>query len=324
MLQVLHKLPKFDAPELLVGTETADDAGVYQLRPDLAIVNTVDFFTPIVDDPYMFGSIAATNSLSDVYAMGGDPITAMNIVCFPKGKMAMEVLGEVLRGGAEKVQEANAVILGGHSIIDEEIKYGLSVTGVVHPARILRNVGSKEGDVLILTKPLGTGIATTALKRGNASEQCVEQAVASMAALNKYAGIVMRAYDVHACSDITGYGLLGHGLEMTLDRTVSISFVADQLPLIADVAELAVQPGNLTGGCKRNREFLEDKLLIEPNVPEGLVEVALDPQTSGGLLIAVAAKDAKGLVNQLIDEGVSEAAVVGHVTKRQDYAVRLA
>ena len=323
MLQVLHKLPKFDAPELLVGTETADDAGVYQLRPDLAIVNTVDFFTPIVDDPYMFGSIAATNSLSDVYAMGGDPITAMNIVCFPKGKMDLEVLGEVLRGGAEKVQEANAVILGGHSIIDEEIKYGLSVTGVVHPDRVLRNVGAKEGDVLILTKPLGTGIATTALKRGNASEESVKQAVASMAALNKYAGVVIRDYDVHACSDVTGYGLMGHGLEMTLDGTVSISFVAAELPVIQDVAELAVQPGNLTGGCKRNREFLADKMVIEPSVPEGLVEVALDPQTSGGLLIAVAEKEAKGLINQLIGEGVSAATIVGHVIAREKFAIQL-
>jgi len=323
LLQVLHKLPKFDVPELLVGTETADDAGVYQLRPDLAIVNTVDFFTPIVDDPYTFGQIAATNSLSDVYAMGGDPITAMNIVCFPKEKLAMEVLGEVLRGGAEKVQEANAVIVGGHSIIDEEIKYGLSVTGVVHPDRILRNIGSREGDVLILTKPLGTGIATTALKRGNASEESIKQAVASMATLNKYAAIVMRDYDVHACSDITGYGLLGHGLEMTSDGTVSISFVADQLPVIQDVAELAAQTGNLTGGCKRNREYLNDKMVIDPAISDGLVEVALDPQTSGGLLIAVAEKDAKGLVNQLIDAGVSAATVVGHVIARQEFAVRL-
>ena len=322
MLQVLHKLPKFNVPELLVGTETADDAGVYQLRPDLAIVNTVDFFTPIVDDPYMFGQIAATNSLSDVYAMGGDPVTAMNIVCFPQGKMDMEVLGEVLRGGAEKVLEAGAVIVGGHSIIDEEIKYGLSVTGVVHPDRVLRNIGARAGDVLILTKPLGTGIATTALKRGNVSEDSIQQVVWSMARLNKDAGLVMRNYDVHACSDITGFGLLGHGVEMTSDGTVSISFEAASLPVFDDVTALA-EAGNLTGGCKRNREYLSDKITIESSVPEGLVEVALDPQTSGGLLIAVAEKDATGILNQLIDENVLGAAVVGTVTARQKFAVRL-
>lgn len=194
-----------------MGTETADDAGVYQLRPDLAIVNTVDFFTPIVDDPYTFGQIAATNSLSDVYAMGGDPVTAMNIVCFPQGKMDMDVLGEVLRGGAEKVKEAGAVIVGGHSIIDEEIKYGLAVTGVVHPAKVWRNIGAREGDLVILTKPLGTGIATTALKRGNASEESIAEAVRAMATLNRNAGLVARSYEVHACSDVTGYGLWATG-----------------------------------------------------------------------------------------------------------------
>lgn len=306
-----------------MGTETADDAGVYRLRPDLAIVNTVDFFTPIVDDPYMFGQIAAANSLSDVYAMGGEPATALNIVCFPRGKMDIGVLGEVLRGGADKVKESGAVIAGGHSIIDEEIKYGLSVTGVVHPDRILRNVGAREGDVLVLTKPLGTGIATTALKRGNASEASIEQAVASMAALNKYAAAVMLGYDVHACSDVTGYGLLGHGLEMTGDGSVSIVFEAARLPLIRDAAALA-ETGNLTGGCKRNREYLDDKTVIDAGVSDALAEVALDPQTSGGLLIAVAEKDGEALVKALADRDVPAAAIVGHVTARKDHAVRLA
>lgn len=306
-----------------MGTETADDAGVYRLRPDLAIVNTVDFFTPIVDDPYMFGQIAAANSLSDVYAMGGEPATALNIVCFPRGKMDIGVLGEVLRGGADKVKESGAVIAGGHSIIDEEIKYGLSVTGVVHPDRILRNVGAREGDVLVLTKPLGTGIATTALKRGNASEASIEQAVASMAALNKYAAAVMQGYDVHACSDVTGYGLLGHGLEMTGDGSVSIVFEAARLPLIRDAAALA-ETGNLTGGCKRNREYLDDKTVIDAGVSDALAEVALDPQTSGGLLIAVAEKDGESLVKALADRDVPAAAIVGHVTARKDHAVRLA
>ena len=321
-MQVLHRLPKFESAELLVGTETADDAGVFRLRPDLAIVNTVDFFTPIVDDPYMFGQIAATNSLSDVYAMGGEPATALNIVCFPKGKMEIEVLGEVLRGGADKVKESGAVIVGGHSIIDEEIKYGLAVTGTVHPDHILRNVGAREGDVLILTKPLGTGIATTALKRGNASQASINQAVASMATLNKYAAAVMKDYDVHACSDVTGYGLLGHGLEMTLDGNVSITFEASRLPLIADVAQLA-ETGNLTGGCKRNREYLDDKTVIADTVSDALAEAALDPQTSGGLLIAVAEKDGERLVKALVDNDVPAASIVGHVTGREEYGVRL-
>ena len=306
-----------------MGTETADDAGVYRLRPDLAIVNTVDFFTPIVDDPYTFGQIAATNSLSDVYAMGGEPATALNIVCFPRGKMDIGVLGEVLRGGADKVEESGAVIAGGHSIIDEEIKYGLAVTGVVHPDRILRNVGAREGDVLVLTKPLGTGIATTALKRGNASEASVAQAVDSMATLNKYAAAVMQGYDVHACSDVTGYGLLGHGLEMTGDGSVSIVFESARLPLIRDVAALA-ETGNLTGGCKRNREYLDDKTVIDAGVSDALAEVALDPQTSGGLLIAVAEKDGEALVRALVEHDVPAAAMVGHVTARKDHAVRLA
>jgi selenide,water dikinase len=197
---------------MLVGTETADDAGVYRLRPDLAIVNTVDFFTPIVDDPYIFGQISAANSLSDVYAMGGEPKTCMNIVCFPKGKMDIEILGEILKGGADKVKESGAVVIGGHSIIDEEIKFGMAVTGVIHPDKIFRNVGVQEGDALILTKPLGTGIITTALKKGKASEESVAAAVKAMTTLNSAASAVARKHPVHACSDVTGFGILGHSL----------------------------------------------------------------------------------------------------------------
>ena len=200
-MQVLHGLPKFDNADMLVGTETSDDAGVYRLRPDLAIVNTVDFFTPIVDDPYIFGQIAAANSLSDVYAMGGEPKTCMNIVCFPKGKMDIAILGDILRGGADKVKESGAVVIGGHSIIDEEIKYGMAVTGVIHPDKIFRNVGVQEGDALILTKPLGTGIISTALKKGKASKESVDAAVQSMITLNAAASKVARKFPVHACSE---------------------------------------------------------------------------------------------------------------------------
>ena len=307
---------------MLVGTETADDAGVYRLRPDLAIVNTVDFFTPIVDDPYTFGQIAATNSLSDVYAMGGEPKTCMNIVCFPKGKMAIEVLGEILKGGADKVRESGAVIIGGHSIIDDEIKYGMAVTGVIHPDKILRNVGVQEGDVLILTKPLGTGIITTALKKGKATKESVDQAVKSMITLNAAAATVARRHPVHACSDVTGFGILGHALEMASGSGVTLVIESAKLPLMHRAARLA-EKGYITGGCKRNRDYLQDKITIEKSLREGVVEVALDPQTSGGLLIAVAKRHAAKLVDDLLAAGVKDAAAVGYATSLQKPWVRL-
>ncbi len=307
---------------MLVGTETSDDAGVYRLRPDLAIVNTVDFFTPIVDDPFVFGQISATNALSDVYAMGGEPKTCMNIVCFPKGKMDMSVLGEILKGGADKVKEAGAVIIGGHSIIDEEIKYGMAVTGVIHPDKIFRNVGVQEGDVLILTKSLGTGIVTTALKKGKASPSSVDEAVASMTTLNAAASIVARKYPVHACSDITGFGILGHALGMASGSSVTLVIEAAKMPLIHGAPRLA-EKGYITGGCKRNRDYLADKVTIEKTIREGLVEVALDPQTSGGLLIAIAKRHAAKLIDDLLAAGVKIAAEVGYATSLQKPWVRL-
>jgi selenide,water dikinase len=318
----LHELPKFTNPDMLVGTETSDDAGVYRLRPDLAIVNTVDFFTPIVDDPYVFGQISATNALSDVYAMGGEPKTCLNIVCFPKGKMAIEVLGEILKGGADKVKESGAVIIGGHSIIDEEIKYGMAVTGVIHPDKIFRNVGVQEGDALILTKPLGTGIITTALKKGKASKESVDEAVKSMTTLNAAASVVMRNYPVHACSDITGFGILGHALGMASGSGVTLVIESAKLPLLRGAPHLA-EKGYITGGCKRNREYLENKITIEKSLREGLVEVALDPQTSGGLLIAVAKRHAAKLLDDLRAAGVKDAVEVGYATSLQKPWVRL-
>lgn len=307
---------------MLVGTETSDDAGVYRLRPDLAIVNTVDFFTPIVDDPYVFGQISATNALSDVYAMGGEPKTCLNIVCFPKGKMAIEILGEILKGGADKVMESGAVIIGGHSIIDEEIKYGMAVTGVIHPDKIFRNVGVQEGDVLILTKPLGTGIITTALKKGKASKKSVDEAVTSMTTLNAAASTVMRKYPVHACSDVTGFGILGHALGIASGSGVTLVIESAKMPLLSQAPRLA-EKGYLTGGCKRNREYLENKITIEKSVREGLVEVALDPQTSGGLLIAVAKRHAAKLLADLHAAGVQHAVEVGYATSLQKPWVRL-
>jgi len=307
---------------MLVGTETSDDAGVFRLRPDLAIVNTVDFFTPIVDDPYTFGQISATNSLSDIYAMGGEPKTCLNIVCFPKGKMDVEILGEILKGGADKVKESGAVVIGGHSVIDEELKFGMAVTGIIHPDKIYRNVGVQEGDVLILTKPLGTGIISTALKRGKASKESVDEAVRSMTTLNAAASTVMRKFPVHACSDVTGFGLLGHALEMASGSSVTLVIEAAKMPLLSRAPRLA-EKGYLTGGCKRNRDYLGDKMAIEPSLREGLVEVAIDPQTSGGLLIAVAKRHAAKLVDELHAGGVKDATAVGYATSLQKPWVRL-
>jgi len=307
---------------MLVGTETSDDAGVYRLRPDLAIVNTVDFFTPIVDDPYIFGQISAANSLSDVYAMGGDPKTCMNIVCFPKGKMDIEILGEILKGGADKVKEAGAVVIGGHSIIDEEIKFGMAVTGVIHPDKILRNVGVQEGDALILTKPLGTGIVTTALKKGKASEESVNEAVKSMITLNAAASLVARKHPVHACSDVTGFGILGHALGMASGSGVTLVIESAKLPLLRSAPRLA-EKGYITGGCKRNKEYLDDKITIDKSIREGVVQVALDPQTSGGLLIAVAKRHAAKLIEDLHGAGVTHATEVGYATSLQKPWVRL-
>jgi len=307
---------------MLVGTETGDDAGVYRLRPDLAIVNTVDFFTPIVDDPYVFGQISAANSLSDVYAMGGEPKTCMNIVCFPKGKMDIEILGEILKGGADKVMESGAVVIGGHSIIDEEIKFGMAVTGVIHPDKIFRNVGVQEGDVLILTKPLGTGIITTALKKGKASEESVNEAVKSMTTLNAAASLVARKHPVHACSDVTGFGILGHALGMASGSGVTLVIESAKLPLLRRAPRLA-EKGYITGGCKRNQEYLNDKMVIDKSIREGLIQVALDPQTSGGLLLAVAKRHAAKLVDDLHAGGVPHATEVGYATSLQKSWVRL-
>jgi len=307
---------------MIVGVETSDDAGVFRLRSDLAIVNTVDFFTPIVDDPFVFGQIAAANALSDIYAMGGEPKTAMNIVCFPRGKLDIQILGEVLKGGADKAREAGTVVIGGHSIIDEEIKYGMAVTGVIHPDKVIRNVGVQEGDALVLTKALGTGIITTALKRGKASKESVQQAVVSMVTLNKTASKVMRDYPVHACSDVTGYGLLGHALEMASGSGVTLILESSKLPLLERARRLA-EKGYLTGGCKRNRAYLQDKITIDQSIREGLVEVAMDPQTSGGLLIALAQRYAEKMVNDLRDNGVKLATTIGYATSLQKAWVRL-
>lgn len=305
-------MPRSQHPDLLVGVETSDDAGVFRLRDDLAIINTVDFFTPVVDDPYTYGVISATNSLSDVYAMGGEPKTALNIVCFPQSGIDKEILADILRGGAAKATEAGVVVVGGHSVADDEIKYGMAVTGVIDPRRITRNVGAQVGDMLVLTKPLGTGIVTTALKKGHLSEEEYGAAVVSMSTLNAKAASVMLRYTVHACTDVTGFSLMGHSCEMAMGSGMTIRLQATALPLLPGARRLALE-GYITGGCKRNRTYLADKVQVVASVPQDVNEVAFDPQTSGGLLIAVPAHEVERLTRDLLAEGVLAAAVIGEV-----------
>ena len=302
--------------DLLVGTSTADDAGVFRIAPDLALVQTVDFFTPIVDDAWQFGAIAAANAFSDVYAMGGEPRTALNIACFPQTGVPLEILTDILRGGIAKADEAGVVIVGGHTVIDEEIKFGMAVTGMVHPDRILRNVGARPGDALLLTKPLGTGILTTARKHDAGAPSDYAAAVATMMALNAPAARALGGFEVHACTDVTGFGLLGHGYEMAHGSDVRVVFEARTLPLLSGARALAAA-GHLTGGCRRNRDWLAGRVEIADGVPPDLVEIAWDPQTSGGLLVALPSADSARLVEALRGAGV-DAAPVGRVEGRDE------
>jgi selenide,water dikinase len=299
-------------PNLLVGLERADDAGVYKLTEDIALVQSVDFFTPIVDDPYVFGQIAATNALSDVYAMGGTPITAMNLVAFPIGDMELDILRKTLRGGLEKLREAGVVLVGGHSIEDKEFKYGLSVTGIVHPEQVLTNTGAREEDKIILTKPLGTGIINTALKGDMASGEHVAKATEAMATLNRAPAEIMRSFRVHACTDVTGFGLLGHMSEMLGDGTVGIRVDTQAIPLFDGAIEYA-QMGLVPGGTGRNKEFYRQHVDTEAEVTPYHLDVLFDAQTSGGLLIAVHGEDAVALLEALHAGGVSDAAIVAEV-----------
>lgn len=298
-----------------MGVSTSDDAGVFRLREDLAIVNTVDFFTPIVDDPYTYGAISAANSLSDVYAMGGIPKTALNIVCFPQKEIDTDILQEILRGGADKAVEAGVVIVGGHTVDDPEIKFGMAVTGVIDPRRVVKNVGARPGDAIVLTKALGTGILTTALKRQRLSESAYETVVDSMSTLNRSGAEAMARYEVHAATDVTGFGLLGHAYEMAHGSGVTIRFESETLPLLPEVEE-QIRDGQVTGGCKRNRSYLADKITIGRSVSNELCEVAFDPQTSGGLLISLPASDADRLLDDLRAAGLAAAKKIGVVVSR--------
>jgi selenide,water dikinase len=292
--------------------DRVEDAGVFKINDELAIVQTLDFFTPIVDDPFTFGQIAASNSLSDVYAMGGKPITAMNIVCFPVQTMDISVLREVLRGGIEKMREADVVLVGGHSVDDQEMKYGLSVTGTIHPHKILTKEGSKAGNKLILTKPLGTGIISTAVKAEMASRQASDLIIKSMSTLNRKASEVMLEVGVDACTDITGFGLLGHACEMVEDTAQGLLIYADRVPIFPEALELA-ETGMAPGGLYRNRDYRKSFVHISSQVNQFLGEVLFDPQTSGGLLISVAAGKADLLLQKLHQGGVNDAAIIGEV-----------
>jgi selenide,water dikinase len=298
-----------------VGIEHIDDAGVFKIRDDLALVQTVDFFTPIVDDPYTFGQIAAANALSDVYAMGGTPITAMNLVAFPIKSMEIEILREILKGGLDKMREAEVVLVGGHSIEDQELKYGLSVTGLVHPDAILTNTGALVGDRIILTKPLGTGIINTAQKGGMPDPQAVQRAIEIMTELNRKAAEVMKGFEVHACTDVTGFGLLGHLCEMLGQGEIGIRISLDALPILPKAKEYAGM-GFVPGGAHRNKEFYKPKVQGADDCPPSLLDVLYDPQTSGGLLIAVAHEDAEGILRLLHAGGVKEARIIAEVVAK--------
>jgi len=319
----LKDLPFIADPNLLAGMEHSEDAGVYKLRDDLAIIQTVDFFTPIVDDPYTFGQIAVTNALSDVYAMGGKPLTALNIVCFPIKKLDVSILRDILRGGLDKMREAGVLLVGGHSVEDDETKYGLAVTGVIHPEQVLMNRGARPGDKLILTKALGTGIVSTAAKAGEASASLVAKSIAAMTTLNNVAAeIIMETTDVHACTDITGFGLLGHACEMIADSDMGMHIFAAAVPFFDGLQEL-VEVGILPEGLHRNRKFRLSRIEAGSDCPEWLMDILFDPQTAGGLLLSVAPEKAVGLLDKFHRSGLQEAAIIGEVMVGKQGTIRI-
>lgn len=307
-----HLPPNVPNANLIVGIDTSDDAGVYKLNDDTALVQTVDYFTPVVDDPYMFGAIAAANALSDVYAMGGTPLTVLNIVGFPIAKLDKKILAEILRGGADKVREAGAVIAGGHSIDDTDPKFGMAVTGTVHPDKVWTNAGAKPGDKLILTKPIGVGIVTTAIKRGKASPELIKLVETTMAALNKVAAETAKEFTVHGCTDVTGFGLAGHALEMARGANAGIVLYASQVPLLPDTREL-VEQKVYPGGTVRNIDWVKDDVHYREGVDETTKIILCDAVTSGGLLLAVPAEEAEQLLQKLQERGIAAASIIGEV-----------
>ena len=317
----MQALPIQSHPDLLVGIETSDDAGVYRLTPEIALIQTVDFFTPVVNDPYTFGQIAAANALSDVYAMGGRPLTALNIVCYPSKTVPREALQAILAGGLDKIHEAGALLVGGHSVDDTELKYGLSVTGVVHPDKVLTNGGARVGDKLILTKPLGTGIIATAMKGRLASPAAEAAAIEVMTALNRLPAACLETAMLHAITDITGFGFLGHALEMARASQVEITCWAGQVPVLAAAREYAAM-GLVPGGSFANRRFCETHLKVAAGLDPLLIDLFSDAQTNGGLLLAVAPDQAEVFLDCLKGHGI-HAAAVGEVTAQSPGSIRL-
>jgi selenide,water dikinase len=300
---VLGKLARQHDPNVLVGFDQADDAGVYLIGPGQALVQTVDFFTPMVDDPYTFGQIAATNSLSDVYAMGGQPRTSLALVCFPE-KADLAILERILAGGLSKMIEAGCSVIGGHSVRDEEMKFGYSVTGLIDPTRVLKNGGALAGDRLLFTKALGTGVISTAIKKKAAEQPWIDAAIASMTTLNKKAAeVISGGFAVHAMTDVTGFGLIGHAREIALASSVSLRFYANRIPLL-DGAMECVRAGHIPGGLKANREFAECVVGYEGGISDEMKTILFDPQTAGGLLISVGLEDATKLTQALNTAGV--------------------
>jgi selenide, water dikinase len=314
--RVLAALPRWADENVLVGFDTADDAGVYKLTPELALVQTVDFFTPIVDDPYTFGAIAAANALSDVYAMGGRPISALSILAYPS-KGDLDDLEQILKGGAEKLHEAECAVVGGHSIADEEIKFGYAVTGTVHPARVKANANARAGDALVFTKRLGTGVIATALKRGIAAAEHVEAAIRSMLTLNRRACEEMLRLEVHGCTDVTGFGLIGHAREMALASQVTLEIEADQVRFLPGALDYARQ-GAIPAGLKNNRDFASCQVEMLWEAPHEIEALLYDPQTSGGLLITLPQADAAAL-----ERSFPDAYRIGRVTELGPRPIRL-
>lgn len=312
-------MPKIESDRLLVGLDTSDDAAVYKLNEETAIIQTLDFFTPIVDDPYMYGQIAAANSLSDVYAMGGQPLLAMNIVCFPNC-LSLDILTEILKGGADKVREAGALLVGGHTVEDNEPKYGLSVTGLVHPERVVTNASAKPGDVLILTKPLGTGILNTAFKAGMLSGVPMEKAMKVMATLNDVAAKGMHFVGVNACTDITGFGFLGHACEMAKASDVSLVIDSGKIPMMEEAIEYA-KMGLIPAGAYANKKYIKDWIEFYDNVPLHMQDILFDPQTSGGLFISLDRRKAESLLAFYRENLTVEYAVVGEVIEKGEKTI---
>lgn len=319
---VLRELPPATPdPNLLVGLDTSDDAGVYQLTEDLALVQTTDFFTPIVDDPYDFGQIAATNAISDIYAMGGTPVTALNIVAFPIGNLDKKILADILRGAADKMKEAGVTLVGGHSIDDQEPKFGLAVTGTIHPSKIRTNAGAKPGDKLILTKPIGVGIYTTSMKRDLLSQEDIQEVTKVMTTLNKTASETMDGFDVHATTDVTGFGLLGHATEMAQGSGTGLVIRSKDVPVLPRTRELAEQ-GAVPGGTKNNHAHVASGINYPAEMDEIGQWILCDAVTSGGLLAAVEGSQAEELLDALRNNGV-EAHIIGDVTEEHAGTIRI-